>query len=108
MIRVRFVLDKDERIASFYVKGHAQSAKHGKDIVCAAVSAVAQTAIIGLEEYVHIIPAVRQEPGDLSCFLPDEVAAEQKQASEAILRTCYLGLLAIKESHPRYLTVEMI
>jgi uncharacterized protein YsxB (DUF464 family) len=29
--------------------GHANSAPHGQDIICASVSAILQTAILGLE-----------------------------------------------------------
>lgn len=31
------------------IKGHANSNEYGKDIVCAGVSAVVQTALLGLE-----------------------------------------------------------
>jgi uncharacterized protein YsxB (DUF464 family) len=38
------------------VKGHAGYAPHGQDIVCAAVSAILQTAVLGLESVARTYP----------------------------------------------------
>ena len=35
---------------AIYIEGHADYAEHGKDIVCSAVSAVLQTAQLGLKQ----------------------------------------------------------
>jgi uncharacterized protein YsxB (DUF464 family) len=47
------------------VKGHANYAEHGKDIVCAAVSAIMQTALLGLhsvaETYPEYVKAIETE-----------------------------------------------
>lgn len=108
MIEVRFFTDREGSITSFSVEGHAGYAEHGKDIVCAAVSAITQTAVLGLEEYVGIAPEVIQKKGKLYCKLPEDLTCEQRKASEAILKTCYLGIVATRESYSRYLTVEVV
>jgi uncharacterized protein YsxB (DUF464 family) len=47
MIKVR--VDMGSGDLTIDVKGHAGYAPHGQDIVCAAVSAIVQTAVLGLE-----------------------------------------------------------
>lgn len=47
MIRISVNLDKGE--AHIDMTGHADYAEEGKDIVCAGVSAIIQTAIMGLQ-----------------------------------------------------------
>ena len=42
------VLKKHGRLVGFEAKGHSGYAEAGEDIVCAAVSAVMQTAVIGI------------------------------------------------------------
>lgn len=42
--------------SSIKIKGHAEYAEHGKDIVCAAVSAILQTAQLGLSEIAKQYP----------------------------------------------------
>lgn len=107
MIKVSFALDKDENIRSFSVKGHAGFAQRGQDIVCAAVSVLAQTAVIGLEEHGRMLPEVAQQAGDMSCELPKEMNETQSLVAEAILKTCYLGMLAVKNEYPDYLNIEV-
>ena len=38
------------------VKGHAMYGAHGRDIVCAGVSAILQTAVLGLEAIAERYP----------------------------------------------------
>ncbi len=108
MLEVSFVLNREERIQSFAVSGHSQYAEHGKDIVCAAVSVLAQSAVIGLEEYVGIRPRVTRQSGGFSCLLPQKMTDRQVIMSEAILRTCYLGMLAVQENYAGYVKIEVI
>lgn len=38
------------------IKGHANFDKHGRDIVCAGISAIAQSAILGFESIADNYP----------------------------------------------------
>ena len=49
MINVKF--DNKDNIARFLVTGHAGYAKYGKDIVCAAVSVLAQNTVNSIEHF---------------------------------------------------------
>lgn len=49
MIKAVFHKDKEDKITSFKVEGHAGYAPSGRDIVCAAVSALVVGTINGLE-----------------------------------------------------------
>lgn len=59
MIRIRVVVKEGKIVLD--ADGHANYAPHGQDIVCASVSAILQTAVLGLEaiaeqypDHVHI------------------------------------------------------
>jgi uncharacterized protein YsxB (DUF464 family) len=47
MIKISVAMNSGDMVID--VKGHAGYAPHGHDIVCAAVSAILQTAVLGLE-----------------------------------------------------------
>ncbi|HHW54258.1 MAG: ribosomal-processing cysteine protease Prp [bacterium] len=99
MINIAIERDKGGRIVAFRVRGHAGYATYGKDIVCAAVSALTQAAIIGLEEYLALEPTVVIEPGLLECTLkerPEGLAAQV----DAILETMLLGLGGVAAEYP--------
>ena len=51
MLEVTFYRDDRDRVSGFLARGHADYEEHGKDIVCAAVSAVLQAARLGLSAH---------------------------------------------------------
>ena len=51
MIRIKMEKDRQGRLCGFIVEGHADYAEEGSDIVCAAVSALTQTALLGIIRY---------------------------------------------------------
>ena len=97
MIEVEIKEERDGRISAFSVHGHSGTAPKGRDIVCAGVSALAQTALLGLGRHLHRDVDYQIEPsGDLQLKLreaPDDL-------SEAILRTMRLGIEEIEKAYP--------
>ena len=106
MVTVEIFLDDNELIKGFTVEGHSGFAPHGEDIVCSAISALAQTAVLGLTEYVHLTPQLVIKQGDLRCFLPKQLTEEQLNLTQAILQTFVLGLTALAESYEKYLIIH--
>ena len=70
MIRAVIYRDPLENIVGFEVSGHSGYSERGKDIVCAAVSAIVQTAVIGLTEVLGIKVDYRQKAGEARCIIP--------------------------------------
>jgi len=103
MINVEFLLDSADNITGFSIEGHAEYAEYGRDIVCAAVSAVSQTAVIGLQKLLKGKPKVVQEKGRLILRLPEDLSFEQRQIGNAVLKTMYWGLEAVKNEYKGYI-----
>lgn len=103
MIEVNIQRDLQGRVIFFQVTGHAEYAEFGKDVVCGAVSALAQTAILGLEEVAGISPEVEINEGSLICMLSAGEAANDR--GQAILETVILGLKEIEQDYGDYLRV---
>lgn len=103
-VRVRYV---SGRIASFEASGHAGAAQYGRDIVCAAVSAVTQTAIEGLRQVAGVHPEVLRDDdtGFLSANLGPDLTNREAQT---ILATMLVGLRAIAKDNPRYVRIDDI
>ena len=51
VVQVRF--NREGLITGYRVKGHAGLAEAGKDVLCAAVSSITQTPILGMEEHLQ-------------------------------------------------------
>lgn len=85
--------------SGFRIEGHAGYAESGSDIVCAAVTALAETALLGLERVARIKPLVERRHGFLSCRLPRSAAPRSAEAARIILDTMALGLRDIERDY---------
>jgi uncharacterized protein YsxB (DUF464 family) len=95
-------------IRSFAIRGHADLAPRGEDVVCAAVSALAQGILIGLEEVVRIPVDVDVRDGWLRCTLRSHPEGERGGQAQVLLRTLLLSLRSIEEGYGDALQVREI
>lgn len=84
-------------ISGFCVTGHSGTAKPGEDIVCAGVSSLAQTALLGVGEYLHREVDYSVASGELRMMLKDD----PDELTEAILETMVLGMEEIQRLYPK-------
>jgi len=105
---IRVVVDREAsgNIVGFEVCGHAGYSEYGKDIVCAAVSAIVQTAVIGLTEILGIKIEYRQKAGKATCVIPAGLSGDQNEKINIILETMLCGLKSIEEGYGDYIRVE--
>ncbi len=102
MTRVRF-LERDGMLLGYEVSGHAGYAQKGEDIVCAAVSALTQTALIGLSEVVKapVDWSVDEKKARLSARV-----LKSSEGAQLILRTLEAGLRSIAEQYPDLVGID--
>lgn len=101
MITVSIFRDSGQHIVEFHVKGHSGSAKRGKDIICAGVSALTQSALLGLMRYLRRDLSWQADEGLLSMELRDQPDSQ----TSAVLETMLLGLMEIAKIEPDYLRI---
>ena len=102
MIEVSIFLDQENRISGFQVMGHSGTAARGQDIICAGVSSLAQTALLGIGEHLHREMDYSVGSGRLCMKLrgaPDAL-------TEAILETMLLGLEEIERLSPKAVHIK--
>jgi len=86
------------------VSGHAGFADHGHDIVCAAVSALVQTAAHGVLSFCGGARALTHDDPDGDYVL--DVPRGGNARAQAVLETAVSGLRAISRRHPGHLAVR--
>ena len=87
------------KIISLTVKGHANSAPHGEDLVCAAVSSILVGGCNALNE--HNCFAIRLNEGDASIT---EVSHANEHDYE-VLETMMIQFKTVEESNKKFLQV---
>lgn len=105
MIVVSVNRSKEGQIREFIINGHAEYDKPGKDIVCAGVSAVSGTAIIGMERLLGIKLNLDVSKGHLKCSLPGDIPEQQSESVNLILETMVLGLKDIRKKYKKFVKV---
>lgn len=104
-ISIEINRDKEGFIWQFTVKGHAGFDKLGKDIVCAAVSVTAYTAVGALEELAGLKDFYSIKDGYMLCSIPDNLSAESKEVVSVIMKTTVIGFKQIELSYRKYVSV---
>lgn len=102
MITVTVAREKEIPVG-FSVSGHANMGAYGEDLVCAAVSAVVQTAILGITEVCQIQAGVSIEEGQTRCILPKDATQEELARAAIVFDTMLIGLKSIQASYPKTL-----
>ena len=106
MINIRIERNSDHDIQAYSVTGHAQTAAYGEDIVCAAISALAQTTLLGIHHILGQHPTYRIEEGNLVYRMMDQTTPEQRKEANILLETMLLGFENIRQQYPEVITIE--
>jgi uncharacterized protein len=96
-------------IRRFTADGHSGYGKKGSDIICAAISAIAQTTIGSLQDLAGLQPAYRLEDGLIDCQTsdPEDMAPEQYKIARTLMDALALGCAQIEKSYgSRYVKVK--
>lgn len=99
MIKVSLV-EKDRNLVSLEIKGHANSAPKGQDLVCAAVSACAIGALNALEgsdDY-----QIEVEEG----YIHVDFASKVSEHDQIVVETLIMQLQTIDVSYPKTIDVS--
>ncbi len=99
---INIVICKEaDKIISFSVSGHSMYDDYGQDIVCAGVSVLAQSGLIGLEHVACVQVKSVTEDGLLTVEI-----LETNEKAMAILETMELSLKAICDTYPDNARIE--
>ena len=100
---------KDGAIVSVSARGHTDYALEGEDIVCAALSSVIQTALLGLLTVAHIpVKFIRdEEEGILEFNMPYDLTDEEKHDARIILDTMCAGVADLHENFSKFISLKI-
>ena len=101
MITITLQHDEAGWISRFKASGHAGYGPCGSDIICAAVTALAASAIGSLQELAGIDPDRQLEDGLVAFCLPDQAALteKQRQAAFILMQSLVIGCRQIQKSY---------
>ena len=100
MIKVKISHASNDQVNFLEVRGHANQAPHGEDIVCAGVSALLTAGFNNLRN--HKDYELKLDEG----YALFKAEAELDAHDEAVIETIICGLNSIHESYPKFIEVK--
>ncbi len=101
---------KREEGSITYVRasGHTDFAVHGEDIVCAGISSIIQTAILGVKNILKVDIMSTRDDGIIEIVVPQELDSKKKADIQIILETMLCGLKDLGSSYPNNINIKEI
>ena len=102
MIKVKYYYDDEFSLKAFCLKGHADFAEIGYDIVCSAVTSNAIAVINSLSKLLKVeFEKVIGKEGHIECIVKDEFIDE----SRLLLNHFQLAIEEIKREYPKNIKI---
>ncbi|WP_150269344.1 ribosomal-processing cysteine protease Prp [Paenibacillus tepidiphilus] len=109
MINVRITRTSAQgTIVGFTVKGHAEYAKKGWDIVCAGVSTVTFGTVNSIERLTGVVLETSLDDGFLSGTLVPVTDPEVSAKIQLLLESMVVMLTDIAESYGKYIKIQQV
>ena len=104
MTKCEFFTEGD-RITGFSISGHSGYAEAGKDIVCAAISAVVTMAEATINDVCGAKAKVRVKDEDARITLTLPTSCDEEETVQAVLAGMMVTLCNLRDDYPDYIEV---
>ena len=110
MTSIVFLRNSNNQIISVECSGHTGYGIEGEDIVCAGISCLVQTAILGLlhEAKVNIDYTVDEKKAYVKVLVPENITREKRHDADIILNTLLIGLSDMYEGFSDFMELEVL
>lgn len=103
------ITKRNNKIATVECDGHTNYGERGEDIVCAALSSVVQTALLGLLVVACVNVDINRddEQGYLKFSLPNNLTDAEAEKCEVILQTMLCGVSDLNTGFSDFIELEV-
>ena len=101
MIKV-LINQEEKKFKSLEVKGHANSAPHGEDLICAAVSSILTGGLNNLQNPKDFV--LKLDEGYAYVEAKDSISSHD----EVVLETIITSLKTIEESYGKFIQIKIL
>lgn len=102
------IIRQNKSIISVVCDGHTEYGILGEDIVCAALSSIVQTALLGLMQVCGIpIQYKRNDKQGYLSFEIDNLSQPERSKADIVLDTMLCGLLDLYDTYSDFIQVQI-
>lgn len=103
------IVRKNKSISVIECDGHTNYGEKGEDIVCAALSSIVQTAVLGILQVAGVQVKMEREDkrGYLKIVIPENLSSEKQKEVDIITNTMLLGVADLNEGFSDFIELEV-
>ena len=103
------IIKKNKDIVGFEISGHTGYSKNGEDIVCSAISAISQSACLGIVKVLNLKAIINKNDSKdyLMLALPKNINREDLDKAQIILKTMQFSLSDLLTDYGKYIKMEV-
>lgn len=104
------IFKNDGYTIGFECSGHTGYGEYGSDILCATISALSQSCVLGIRKVLKIktIFDKRDDDGYLKIELPKSISLENIQTSQVLFDTFEASIKDLLQEYSDYISMEVI
>ena len=111
MTDIKFFINKnDKNFVGFECSGHSGYGESGKDVLCATLSGITQSIVLGLKNVCGIkIKFKRKEKdGYIKVELPKDIDSSSLKDAQILFGTLYEAVRDLSSGYSKYISMEVI
>lgn len=110
MTNIKFIKDKNNNYISLIVSGHTGYGEYGQDILCASISSIACSGVLGITKVLKIKADVvkKDDEGYLKILMPSNLDKEKLQLSNIIFETMNVSFKDLMKGYNKYIKLEEV
>ena len=100
----------DNNFVGFECLGHTGYDEYGKDILCATISGITQSVVLGLTKVLKLKIELKRndKKGYLKVELPKDIKSNDLQQAQVLLNTLYESIRDLNLGYSSYISMEVI
>ena len=100
----------DNNFVGFECSGHTGYDDYGKDILCATISGITQSVVLGLTKVLNIKIGLKRndKKGHLKVELPKDISLQDLQSAQVLLSTLFESIQDLIIGYSSYISMEVI
>ncbi len=100
---IKILITKEEKkITKIEIKGHANSAPYGEDLVCAAISAIITGCANNIQDYNSV--RIKLDEGHATFDCSNEISLHD----EIVLETMVTALKTVEEGNEKFVKIQIL
>ena len=110
MTKIKIYRNSHALIVGFELSGHTGYGEAGQDVLCASLSAIAQSVALGLKDVLNIdIEIVRKDnDGYMLVELPKDIDSKLLEKAQVLLDTMLISFEDLVDGYSHYISMEVI